>query len=529
MLVLQNITYMHPNKDVLFDKIHLTLNKQDRIGLIGNNGSGKSTLLKLIAGILNPISGNIVSDSVPYYIPQVVGQFNNYTIAEALHIEDKLSALKDILAGQVTEDNLVRLADDWTLEERCQEALCYWGLGDFDLLQKMETLSGGEKTKVFLAGIAIHKPDIILMDEPSNHLDIKSRNLLYEFIQTTTSSVIVVSHDRTLLNFLSRVYELSKHGITIYGGNYDFYVEQKQIESNALSLDIKNKERTLRKAKEVERETMERQQKLDARGKKKQEKAGLPTISMKTFKNNAEKSTARTKDMHAEKIQMASTELNRLRNELPDKDKMKFNFDQSNLHKGKLLISAKEMNISFGNQVLWGDALTIDITSGERITIKGDNGSGKTTLIKIMLGEIHPNIGTIQCAIGKTIYINQEYSLIDDSLSVYDQAIQFNSTSLQEHEIKIRLNRFLFGKDYWGKTCNTLSGGEKIRLMLCCLTILNHAPDMVVLDEPTNNLDIQNCEILTQAINEYKGTLIVISHDLYFLEQIGVERIIELT
>jgi len=528
MLVLQNITYIHPNKDVLFDNIHLTLNKHDRISLIGNNGVGKSTLLQLMAGLLQPASGSIISDSIPYYIPQIVGQFNDYTIAQALHIENKLIALKQILAGEVTEENMALLAEDWTIEERCEGALKQWGLEGLDLSQKMETLSGGEKTKVFLAGIAIHNPDIILMDEPSNHLDAASRKLLYAFIQTTSSSLIVVSHDRALLNILTTVCELSKHEITVYGGNYDFYVEQKTIESNALSLDIKSKEKALRKAKEVERETMERQQKLDARGKKKQEKAGLPTISMKTFKNNAEKSTARTKDIHTEKIQSVSTELNQLRNELSDTNKMKFNFDQSDLHKGKTLISATQINIYFNEHALWTEALNIDILSGERIAVKGNNGSGKTTLIKILLGEMQPQAGTIKRAFNKTIYIDQEYSLINSLLSVYEQAVQFNATGLQEHEIKIRLNRFLFTKDDWDKKNNSLSGGEKMRLMLCCLTILNQAPDIIVLDEPTNNLDIQNIEILTQAIHEYQGTLLVISHDAYFLEQVGVERIIDL-
>jgi len=528
MLVLQNITCMHSNKDVLFDNIHLTLHKQDKIALVGNNGVGKSTLLQILADIRSPMQGKVVCDSIPYYIPQIFGQFNMYTIAQALRIEDKLQALQDILAGDVTEENLALVGDDWTIEERCKEALAYWKLEGFDLDQKMETLSGGEKTKVFLAGIAIHKPDIILLDEPSNHLDIESRKLLYDFIQTTASSLIVVSHDRTLLNMLNTVCELNKHGMTVYGGNYDFYAEQKKTESNALSLDIKSKERALRKAKEVERETMERQQKLDARGKKKQEKAGLPTISMKTFKNNAENSTARTKDMHADKIKTVSSELNQLRNELPDADKMKFNFDQTDLHKGKILISAKDINMVFAEQTLWQVPLDVVILSGERIAIKGNNGSGKTTLIKILLGEIQPQTGTVLRATKKTVYIDQEYSLINSSVSIYEQAMQFNHTGLLEHEIKIRLDRFLFAKESWGKMCNTLSGGEKMRLMLCCLTIVDHAPDLIILDEPTNNLDIQNSEILTQAINEYQGTLLVISHDTYFLEQIGIQRTINL-
>lgn len=528
MLVLQNITYIHANKDVLFNNIHLTLNKHDKIALIGKNGIGKSTLLQLIAGIIQPLQGNIVRDSIPYYIPQIFGQFNEYTIAHALGIDDKLYALQQILDGDVSEANLEILADDWNIEERCKAALQYWKLEGLDFKQKMKTLSGGEKTKVFLAGIAIQNPDIVLMDEPSNHLDLESRKILYDFIQSTTQSLIVVSHDRVLLNILNTVCELDKYGISTYGGNYNFYTEQKKIERDALSLDIKSKEKSLRKAKEIERDTMERQQKLDARGRKKQEKAGLPTISMKTFKNNAEKSTARMKDIHSEKINDVSQALTRLRDELPDKDKMKFRFDQSGLHKGKILISVQGINMLYSGRDLWQQNLTLKISSGERIAVTGKNGCGKTTLIKILLGMLFPHTGIVTQAANETVYIDQEYSLINLRQTVYEQAMQYNTSALQEHEIKIRLDRFLFGKDAWGKVCNTLSGGEKMRLMLCCLTIRNQAPDVIVLDEPTNNLDIQNIEILTEAINGYSGTLVVISHDEHFLQQIGIERSIVL-
>jgi len=528
MVILQNIIYAHPNRDVLFDNIYLTINKQSKIALVGNNGTGKSTLLKIIAGVLQPSAGLVKTSSKPYYVPQLFGQFNDFTIARALHVDDKLKALNEILNGNVTETNLALLNDDWTIEERCREALEYWKLESFDLKQPMKTLSGGQKTKVFLAGISIHQPGIILLDEPSNHLDRPGRQLLYDFIQSTSATLIVVSHDRQLLNLPGMVYELSKRGITVYGGNYDFYREQKEIESNALNLDLRSKEKALRKAKETERETAERKQKLDARGKKKQDKAGLPTISMNTFKNNAEKSASRMKDVHAEKLGKISQELNMLRTALPDSDKMKFGFDNSALHKGKILITAKDINYGYDQRLLWKQSLNFQITSGERIALNGINGSGKTTLIKIILGEIEPNPGTIYRADNKTVYIDQDYSLIDNQLTVYEQAQQFNLSALQEHEIKIRLNRFLFSKEYWDKLCIVLSGGEKMRLMLCCLTINNHAPDIIILDEPTNNLDIQNIEILTGAINEYEGTLIVISHDRYFLEQANVERTIDL-
>ena len=420
------------------------------------------------------------------------------------------------------------LDDDWGIEERCNAALAHWQLGHLDLAQKMASLSGGQKTKVFLAGIAIHRPQVVLLDEPSNHLDAASRVILYDYIRTTSNTLVVVSHDRTLLNILHTVYELSKKGITVYGGNYDFYKEQKELEAQAMQEDLKNKEKVLRKAKEVERESMERQQKLDARGKKKQEQAGIPTIAMNTLRNNAEKSTSRMKDVHAEKVGNITQELNQMRKELPDKDKMKIGFDDSVLHTGKILVTAKELNYGYTDHMLWQQPLNFQLTSGQRMAIKGGNGSGKTTLIQLMLGTLQPSSGTITRAASNVIYMDQDYSLIDNNASVYGQAQQFNTGHLQEHEVKSRLTHFLFTKEYWDKPCAALSGGEKMRLILCCLTIGSEAPDMIILDEPTNNLDIQNTEILTAAINAYQGTVIVVSHDTYFLEQIGVEEVMEL-
>ncbi len=527
-MLLQGVTYLHPDKDLLFDNINLSIHKHDKIALIGNNGAGKSTLLKIMTGLLLPTSGFVKSETIPYYVPQILGQFNDYTIAQALRVDGKLAALKDILNGNVTDANLTLLDDDWTIEERCHQALSHWQLTRLDISQKMGTLSGGQKTKVFLAGILIHQPEAVLLDEPSNHLDIPSREILYEYIQSTTNTLVIVSHDRALLNLLDTVYELSKRGITAYGGNYDFYMAQKLAENNALDQEVKSKEKTLRKAKETEREALEREQKLDARGKKKQEKAGLPTISMNTLRNNAEKSTSRIKDVHAGKVDGIAQELNELRKELPDIGKMKIGFDNSSLHIGKILVTAQGINAAYNGRLLWPQLVDLQIVSGERIAIKGGNGSGKTTFMKMILGDLQPGSGVMYRADIRSIYIDQDYSLVNNNLSVYEQAARFNSGKLQEHEIKIRLSRFLFTKNDWDKPCNSLSGGEKMRLMLCCLIIGNQAPDMIVLDEPTNNLDIQNIEILTAAINEYRGTLIVVSHDTWFLEQIQIERTINI-
>ncbi|MDR0927203.1 MAG: ATP-binding cassette domain-containing protein [Ignavibacteria bacterium] len=527
-MIIQGITYFHPNKELLFDNISFSISLGEKNALIGNNGVGKSTLLNILAGLLEPTSGKIIADSKPYYIPQLFGQFNDYTISQALQIENKLSAYKEILNGNASEEYLLTLDDDWTIETRCQDALKYWNLEDLDLDLRLSLLSGGQKTKIFLAGIMIHQPEVVLLDEPSNHLDTTSRQLLYNYIVSTTSSLLIVSHDRHLLNLLSTTYELTKHQVNVFGGNYDFYAEQKELANMALSEDVRAKEKELRKSKEIERLTNERQQRRNSNAKKTIANAGLPTILQNTRKNAAENSSARLKGVHSDKISAISQELSSLRSELPDVDKMKFNFDNSHLHIGKMLVNAKDIEFSYGDKSIWNKPLTFNIASGDRIAIKGDNGSGKTTLLQIILGKLHINNGDIAIADFNAIYIDQEYSLIDEKLSIYEQTQRFNATNLQEHEIKIRLFRFLFDKESWDKPCSSLSGGEKMRLMLCLLNIHNQAPDVIILDEPTNNLDIQNIVILTAALNDYSGTLLVISHDEVFLNEIGVVDAIEL-
>ncbi len=528
MILLHQLAYLHPDKEILFSDISLSIQKQQKVALVGNNGSGKSTLLKIIAGELQPSGGQLKLDTRPYYIPQILGQYNHFTIAHALGVADKLQALQHILNGDVSEDNMAALEDDWTIEERTKEALAYWQLSGLEPDQLVGSLSGGQKTKLFLAGISIHRPDCILMDEPGNHLDRESRELLYNFIRDTNATLLIVSHDRTLLNLLDTTCELSKKGIAIYGGNYDFYTAQKQVALEALHQDLQNKEKSLRKAKEKERETMERRQKQDAKGRQKQEKAGTARIMMNTLRNNAEKSTAKTKATHAGKIEGIAKDLQELRSELPDVDKIKLGFDDSGLHQGKILFTATGINFHYNNRLLWKENIDLEIRSGERISLQGSNGSGKTTLIKIISGELEPSTGSVYRSNNRIACIDQDYSLISHQLKVYEQAQQFNNAGLQEHEVKIRLNRFLFGREDWDKSCSALSGGERMRLALCCLTLSQEAPDILVMDEPTNNLDIRNTDILLNAVKDYRGTLILVSHDAYFSAEVGTGKIIRL-
>jgi ATPase subunit of ABC transporter with duplicated ATPase domains len=332
---------------------------------------------------------------------------------------------------------------------------------------------------------------------------------------------MVVSHDITLLNLLDTTYELSTHGIKLYGGCYDFYREQKNIEASALQESIDAEEKALRIAQKKAKEVKERQEKRIRQGEK--NKLQLVRSLRKKKLNAGENTAAKLGDKHSKIIGNHRSMLSELRQKQDNLGRLKTNFNNSSLHANKLLIRTNSINFAYdGKKELWSEPIELKIFSNDRIRLMGNNGSGKTTLIKLLLGELIPTSGTIDRAEFNHVYLDQSYKQMDLDCSIAEMAENYNTQHLEEHEVKIRLNRFLFPPDTWDKKCAQLSGGEKMRLYLCCLMISNHTPDIIILDEPTNNLDIASLEIITNTIRDYRGCLLVISHDSYFINEIGI-------
>lgn len=564
-IIIRDLSYTHPDKEILFRHLNLTINRGEKIALTGNNGCGKSTLMRIVAGELSPSDGTIHRPEHLYYVPQHFGQYDGLTVAQALGIDRKLEALYGILNGDASEEHFATLADDWTLEERVHAALTAWGMDGTPLTRPLNGLSGGEKTRLFLAGMELHAPDAILLDEPTNHLDTRGRERLYEFVKRTSAALLVVSHDRALLNLLPAIGELSANGLTLYGGNYDFFKEQKSIRLNALQEQLEEKQKALRLARKAARDIAEQKAKQNVRGEKASIKKGVPRIMMGVLKDKAESSTSRLKSAQDEKAGKLQQEMKSIRNALPLAEKLKTDFSAPTLHEGKTLVTATELNFRYPDvgHFLWERPLSFQLRSGDRICIEGNNGSGKTTLLKLICGmsptehrmlsatnrtpfaadstsstteissvtevssatEVSPTLpvltGNLERADFSFVYLDQEYSLIRNSLSILEQAELFNRRLLPEHELKTILNRYLFPATVWRKPCSQLSGGEKMRLSFCCLMIADNAPDVFILDEPTNNLDIESIGIITETIRNYTGTVVAVSHDKEFLREIG--------
>ncbi len=520
-IIISDLSYHYPNQNPLFDHLNFSVEKQEKVSIVGDNGVGKSTLLRLMAGCLQPSEGSIISSSKPYYIPQHTGRLGQ-NVAEALNVSNKLIALDAILKGSVDQSYYDILADDWEIEAKCMAALAYWRLPHIKLGMPMDDLSGGEKTKILLAGIFIHSPDIILLDEPTNHLDQTSRNLLYQYIEQSKAAIVIISHDVTLLNQLQTTYELSEHGIRLYGGNYSFFKEQKAIEANALSEDIHEQEKALRLARKQAQEVKQRQDRRTSQQGEKN-KMQVPRIMRNTLRNSSENTASKLKSKHTEIIQGGQAKLVDLRQQKERLKELKMDFDDTSLHAGKLLVEAIGINFAYQPDVtLWKTPLDFKLFSNDRIRILGDNGTGKTTFVKLLTGTLDPSSGEVKRTNFNWIYLDQDYTQVDVDCTVVELAERYNRNNLEDHEVKLRLSRFLFPASTWDKRCRDLSGGEKMRLSLCCLMISNQTPDLIILDEPTNNLDIASLQILIQTIKNYKGSLLVISHDQYFVDEIGI-------
>ncbi|MGN6178955.1 MAG: ABC-F family ATP-binding cassette domain-containing protein [Mucilaginibacter sp.] len=522
-VIVKSLTYFHPDKKLLFEDLDITISKGEKAALVGNNGTGKSTFLQIIAGKLSPTTGQVTCPEKPWYIPQHLGQYNGLSIAQALQVDKKIAAFRAILNGNINQQYFTDLEDDWEIEEKVKSALQHWGLNSLSADVLVGDLSGGQKTKVFLAGIDIHQPGIILMDEPSNHLDITSREQLYHLVTTSKATILAVSHDRTLLNLLPETFELSARGIQKYGGNFDFYRRQKAEQVNALQNRLEEQSKTLRQSQQKARELAEQRQKKEIRGKAAGKTNSLPRIVAGGLKNKAEGSTAKVMAVHNEKVAGIVDNIRQIRSEIQQYQVLKIDIGASALHPGKTLVDAANIVFAYSGNHLWSP-LSFQIRSGERIRVEGDNGSGKTTLLKIITGELKPTEGIIQRQPFTYLYLDQDYTMINPQLSIYEQIQHYNSRGLQEHELKSLLIYSQFPREMFDRKSTGLSGGEKMKLSLCCLAVGNYAPDILILDEPTNNLDVQSLEILTATVRDFNGTILTISHDQYFINEIGIDK-----
>lgn len=507
-----NLTKEYDGTNLVLDKVSFAVNKGERIGIIGINGAGKTTLLRMLAGQLPQEGGDffVSSDLRIGYLEQDGGFDSERTVIEEAgkvfeHFPEMEQDMERLLASAGQQD-LARYEQireryermgGYMYESEIKGILTSMAFDESTYNKKISTLSGGEKTRLALAILLLEKPDILLLDEPTNHLDIGTLKWLEQYLKGYKGTMIIVSHDRYFLNeTVNRIFEIENAHLSIYEGNYDFYAAERRVR------------------REAELRKFEKQQKEVAR-----QEEMIRRFKQRGTEKLAKRAASREKRLQAMDLM-----------ERPDQSrgKLKLNFRQ-NFQSGKDVLLAEDLSKSFGygvNRVELFRGVSIDVKRGERICIVGANGIGKTTLIRMLMGDLVSTTGYIR--VGHNVqfgYYDQGQQLLTDSNTVIEE-LQDAYSLYSEGELRNILGRFLFRGEEVFREVGQLSGGERARLSL--LKLMMSGANTLVLDEPTNHLDIDSKEVFEEALLEFPGTCLIVSHDRYFLNRVPT-RIMELT
>ena len=388
-IIINNLCFHREQTSVQFEKFNLSFARK-KYGLVGANGIGKTTLLKLLLGELQPESGTIQTVGNIIEVPQSHAVFaHDQTISDVLGVSKILNALKRINNGSVLEDDFAEVDGWWDIEARIEEALRSFNLWPIALNSLFHTLSGGQKTKVLLAKTRIYITDFVILDEPTNNLDKKARNILYNYIQAASVGMIIVSHDRNLLNQLDCIVELNTNGLDVYGGNYDFYKAVKAIKREAVEREVDARSKSLQQSQKIIQSRMERHQKNESKGNREKNrqinsKGRYDKIEMKAKKGCSE-STNRTIRLQADRKMEAETErLEKARLSQEITSNIDVSFPKTKVPNNKVVLKLENICFKYPNNDRYLiEDLDFQITGPERVAFTGPNGCGKSTILKI--------------------------------------------------------------------------------------------------------------------------------------------------
>ncbi|MFJ9667893.1 ABC-F family ATP-binding cassette domain-containing protein [Streptomyces sp. NPDC101219] len=516
-LTVTSLSFTWPDGTPVFDGLDVAFGP-GRTGLVGVNGSGKSTLLRLIAGELTPADGTIRIAGEVGHLPQNVTLDTALRVDEALGIAARRAALHAIEAGDTAEEHFETVGDDWDVEERALATLGELGLGHIGLDRTVGEVSGGESVLLRLAALLLRRPDVLLLDEPTNNLDLYARARLYEAVRNWSGVMVLVSHDRELLEHVDQIADLRSGRITWYGGNHSAYQEALAVEQEAAERTVRNAESDVRKQK---RELADAQVKLTRRkryGQKMWDSKREPKIVMGARKRAAQESAGKHRILHEERLAEARERLDAAAEAVRDDDEIRVDLPYTAVPPGRTVLTLRDLELAHGSRVK-GE---VQLRGPERVALIGRNGAGKTTLLRTIAGELEPVAGETAAHVPLR-FLPQRLDVLDDGLTVAQNVARF-APEATDNRIRARLARFLFRGGRADRKAATLSGGERFRAALAALMLAEPAPQLLMLDEPTNNLDLASVRQLTTALESYEGALIVASHDLRFLESAGITR-----
>lgn len=522
-IVCSHLSFSWPDDVELFSDLSFSIGP-GRTGLVAPNGAGKSTLLKLIAGEYRPSAGSVVADGAVGYLPQSLPFTADLTVAAVLGIAPVLDALAALADGDASEEVFTAIGEDWDIEERSRAQLDRLGLDDLALDRRLGTLSGGEVVSLGLAAQLLKRPSVLLLDEPTNNLDSEARHRLYDALDSYTGCLLVVSHDRVLLDRMDQIAELYRGEIVFYGGNFTAYEEAGRAAQQVAEGNIRNAEQQLKREKRQMQEARERAARRSSTAARNLKDAGLPKIVAGKLKRDAQESAARADDVHARRVDDARSRLDEAERALRDDKVIALDLPDTVVPAGRTVFAGDGLQISRGGRKLFADnGIDLAIRGPERIALTGPNGAGKSTLLRIIDGTLEPDSGTVQRVDGRIASLSQRLDLLDDERTVAE-SLATAAPSLSHTRRMHLLAQFLFRGDRIHLPVAALSGGERLRATLACVLYAEPAPQLLLLDEPTNNLDLVSVGQLESALNAYRGAFAVVSHDERFLEAIGIDR-----
>ncbi|MFE7134271.1 ribosomal protection-like ABC-F family protein [Streptomyces sp. NPDC057638] len=527
-VICSHLSFAWPDDTPVFEDLSFTVGT-GRTGLVAPNGSGKTTLLRLIAGRLRPGAGSVVVDGTLGYLPQNLPLDGTLTVAEVLGVADVIRALDAVESGDVNEKHFTTIGDDWDIEERTRAQLDRLGLTDLTLDRRLSTLSGGQIVSLGLAAQLLKRPDVLLLDEPTNNLDLAARHRLYDVLESWTGSLLLVSHDRALLDRMEGIAELDRGELRLFGGDFTAYEEAVQAERETAEKNIRNAEQELKREKREMQQARERAERRASNAARNLKNAGLPRIFAGNMKRGAQESAGRAGQTHAARISDAKARLDEAERSLRDDQRITLDLPGTQVPSGRTVFHGAGMRAGLTGRNVFGDAgIDLTVRGPERIALTGPNGAGKTTLLRLISGDLTPDSGEIRRADGRIAYLSQRLDLLDPDRTVAENFTAF-APDRPEAERLTLLARFLFRGARAHLPVGVLSGGERLRATLACVLCAEPAPQLLLLDEPTNNLDLVSVGQLEGALGSYQGAFVVVSHDERFLAGIGVNRWLHLT
>ncbi|NUP62097.1 MAG: ABC-F family ATP-binding cassette domain-containing protein, partial [Nonomuraea sp.] len=516
-IVCSHLSFSWPDDSPVFSDLSFTV-PGGRTGLVAPNGAGKSTLLKLIAGEHRPSAGGVTVSGVLGYLPQTLPLAGDLTVAEVLGIAPVIAALDAIESGDASEEHFTTIGNDWDIEERTRAQLDRLGLGDLEFGRPLSTLSGGQVISLGLAAQLLKRPDVLLLDEPTNNLDLEARHRLHDVLGEWKGCLLVVSHDRALLDRMDRIAELERGELRFYGGDYTAYEEAVRVEQEAAERTVRSAEQEFKREKREMQQARERAERRASNAARNLKNAGLPRIFAGNMKRGAQESAGRAGQTHAARVSDARARLDEAGRALRDDQKISLDLPGTSVPAGRTVFLGERLQ---ARGLFAEPGVDLTIRGPERIALTGPNGAGKSTLLRLITGELEPEGGTARRAEGRVAYLSQRLDLLDADRTVSENLAAY-APALPEAERMNLLARFLFRGARAHLPVGVLSGGERLRATLACVLRAEPAPQLLLLDEPTNNLDLVSVGQLESALAAYEGAFVVVSHDERFLAEIGV-------